>query len=54
MPWIMMFIMAPFAAGLLVYWITSNFLTIAQQAWLYSQHPVMKEPAPAIAAAKKK
>ena len=41
MPWIMMFIMAPFAAGLLVYWITSNFLTIAQQAWLYSKHPVM-------------
>ena len=41
MPWIMMFIMAPFAAGLLVYWITSNFLTIAQQAWLYSKHPAL-------------
>lgn len=48
MPWIMMFIMAPFAAGLLVYWITSNFLTIAQQAWLYRQYP-MDGPAPAIA-----
>lgn len=47
MPWIMMFIMAPFAAGLLIYWITSNFLTIAQQAWLYRQHPV--EPVPASA-----
>ncbi|KQX18174.1 membrane protein insertase YidC, partial [Sphingomonas sp. Root1294] len=34
MPWIMMFIMAPFAAGLLIYWITSNFLTIGQQMWL--------------------
>ena len=47
MPWIMMFIMAPFAAGLLIYWITSNFLTIAQQTWLYRQHPV--EPVPASA-----
>jgi YidC/Oxa1 family membrane protein insertase len=47
MPWIMMFIMAPFAAGLLIYWITSNFLTIAQQMWLYRQHPV--EPVPAAA-----
>ena len=42
MPWMMMFIMAPFAAGLLVYWITSNLLTIAQQAWLYSRHPALK------------
>ena len=25
------FVMAPFAAGLLIYWITSNILTIAQQ-----------------------
>ncbi|MES2497347.1 MAG: membrane protein insertase YidC [Pseudomonadota bacterium] len=47
MPWIMMFIMAPFAAGLLIYWVTSNFLTIAQQALLYRQHPV--EPVPASA-----
>ena len=29
-----MFVMAPFAAGLQVYWITSNLLTIAQQQWL--------------------
>jgi YidC/Oxa1 family membrane protein insertase len=42
MPWIMMFVMAPFAAGLLIYWITSNFLTIAQQAFLYSRHPQLK------------
>jgi YidC/Oxa1 family membrane protein insertase len=47
MPWLMMFIMAPFAAGLLLYWITSNFLTIAQQAWLYRQFPVMETPASA-------
>ncbi|MFM5917659.1 MAG: membrane protein insertase YidC, partial [Novosphingobium sp.] len=45
MPWIMMFVMAPFAAGLLIYWITSNFLTIAQQAYLYSKHPQLKAQA---------
>ena len=44
MPWMMMFIMAPFAAGLLVYWITSNIHTIAQQKWLYSRHPALREP----------
>ncbi len=42
MPWLMMFIMAPFAAGLLIYWITSNLLTIAQQKYLYARHPQMK------------
>jgi YidC/Oxa1 family membrane protein insertase len=44
MPWIMMFMMAPFAAGLQLYWIASNVLTIAQQKWLYSKHPALKEP----------
>ncbi|MET0240466.1 MAG: membrane protein insertase YidC [Sphingobium sp.] len=43
MPWMMMFVMAPFAAGLLLYWITSNVLTIAQQQWLYSRHPALKQ-----------
>ncbi len=42
MPWMMMFVMAPFAAGLLIYWITSNILTIAQQKFLYSRHPQLK------------
>ncbi|GAA0456898.1 MULTISPECIES: membrane protein insertase YidC [Sphingomonas] len=42
MPWVMMFIMAPFAVGLQVYWITSNLLTIAQQQLLYSRHPGLK------------
>jgi YidC/Oxa1 family membrane protein insertase len=42
MPWMMMFIMAPFAAGLLIYWITSNILTIAQQKYLYARHPQLK------------
>ena len=35
MPWLMMFIMAPFASGLQLYWVTSNVLTILQQWWLY-------------------
>ncbi|WP_374411068.1 membrane protein insertase YidC [Novosphingobium colocasiae] len=43
MPWFMMFVMAPFAAGLLIYWITSNILTIAQQKFLYSRHPQLRE-----------
>lgn len=43
MPWILVFIMAPFAAGLQLYWTVSNILTIAQQSWLYSRHPQMKE-----------
>jgi YidC/Oxa1 family membrane protein insertase len=47
MPWMMMFVMAPFAAGLLIYWCTSNILTIAQQWWLYRQHPVLRQPAAA-------
>ncbi len=45
MPWMMMFVMAPFAAGLLIYWITSNVLTIAQQKYLYSKHPQLREQA---------
>jgi YidC/Oxa1 family membrane protein insertase len=42
MPWVFMFIMAPFAAGLQLYWTVSNLLTIAQQKWLYSKHPGLK------------
>ncbi|RIA36733.1 protein translocase subunit yidC [Hephaestia caeni] len=45
MPWVLMFVMAPFAVGLQVYWITSNLLTIAQQQWLYSKHPALKQAA---------
>jgi len=44
MPWVMMFLMAPFAAGLQLYWVVNNVLTIAQQKLLYSRHPAMKEP----------
>jgi YidC/Oxa1 family membrane protein insertase len=42
MPWVLMFVMAPFAVGLQVYWITSNCLTILQQRMLYARHPGMK------------
>ena len=42
MPWILMFVMAPFAAGLLLYWVTSNILTLAQQKYLYSKHPQLR------------
>jgi YidC/Oxa1 family membrane protein insertase len=38
MPWILMFVMAPFAAGLQLYWVVSNLLTIGQQAWLYKRY----------------
>ena len=43
MPWVLMFAMAPFAAGLLLYWTTSNVLTIAQQKYLYAKHPQLKK-----------
>ena len=42
MPWMFMFIMAPFAAGLQLYWVVSNLLTIGQQKWLYSRDPSLK------------
>jgi YidC/Oxa1 family membrane protein insertase len=42
MPWVLMFVMAPYAVGLQLYWITSNCLAILQQQWLYSRHPELK------------
>ena len=45
MPWVLMFVMAPFAAGLLLYWITSNILTLSQQKYLYSKHPQLRAAA---------
>ena len=38
MPWVLMFVMAPFAAGLQLYWVTNNILTIAQQKWFYHRY----------------
>jgi YidC/Oxa1 family membrane protein insertase len=52
MPWFLMFIMAPFAAGLQLYWVVSNCLSIAQQKWLYSKHPILKQQAAKEAEAK--
>ena len=52
MPWVLMFVMAPFAAGLLLYWITSNILTLAQQKYLYSKHPQLRAQAEKAAADK--
>lgn len=45
MPWFLMFVMAGFASGLLIYWVTSNILTLAQQKYLYSKHPQLKAAA---------
>ncbi|MBL8648989.1 MAG: membrane protein insertase YidC [Sphingopyxis sp.] len=45
MPWMFMFIMAPFAAGLLLYWITNNCLSIAQQQWMYRKFPALRTAA---------
>ena len=39
MPWVFMFIMAPFAAGLQLYWATNNTLTILQQLWFKRNEP---------------
>jgi YidC/Oxa1 family membrane protein insertase len=44
LPWVLMFVMAPFAVGLQVYWITTNCVSILQQRLLYARHPGLKEP----------
>lgn len=45
MPWALMFVMAPFAAGLQLYWATNNIISIAQQKLLYARHPQLKAAA---------
>ena len=52
MPWMMMFFFAPLAAGLQLYYVVSNILTILQQRWLYSKHPAMQQPPAALKAVK--
>jgi YidC/Oxa1 family membrane protein insertase len=50
MPWVLMVVMAPFAAGLQLYWVVSNILSIGQQKWLYYRYEhamAGPEPAPA-------
>jgi YidC/Oxa1 family membrane protein insertase len=51
MPWVLMFVMAPFAAGLQIYWIANNLISILQQWWLIRQYPA-PAPAPSLAPAR--
>jgi YidC/Oxa1 family membrane protein insertase len=45
MPWIFMFIMAPFAAGLQLYWTINNLVSILQQWLMLRKYPMPAEPA---------
>ena len=54
MPWVLMFVMAPFAAGLQLYWVVNNILTIAQQKWLYYRYDHEMNPPTAEAVVAKK
>lgn len=40
MPWFLIVIMAPFAAGLQLYWMTGNIFTIIQQKLLYKRYGI--------------
>ncbi len=44
MPWMFMFIMAPFAAGLQLYWIVNNLISIAQQWYMIRKFPMPATP----------
>jgi YidC/Oxa1 family membrane protein insertase len=53
MPWMFMFIMAPFAAGLQLYWTVNNIVSIAQQGYMLRKFPMpATPPAEAIVEAK--
>ena len=54
MPWVLIFVMAPFAAGLQLYWVVSNILTIGQQKWLYHRYDAEMNPPAAEPAVVKK
>jgi YidC/Oxa1 family membrane protein insertase len=43
MPWLMMLFFAPLAAGLQLYYVANNVLTLAQQQWLYSRTAGLKD-----------
>ena len=50
MPWMMMLFFAPLAAGLQLYYVANNLLTLAQQQFLYRRTPGMRDdPVPASA-----
>ena len=44
MPWVLMFIMSSYAAGLVVYWITNNCLTMLQQYVMTRRTPAPATP----------
>ena len=43
MPWMMMLFFAPLAAGLQLYYVANNLLSLAQQQFLYARTPGLKE-----------
>ena len=50
MPWILVVIMAPFAAGFQVYWVTNNLISILQ-IWFLNRKMGINNPPPAAALA---
>ena len=44
MPWIFMFFMAPFAAGLQLYWTINNLVSIGQQLYMNRKYPAPATP----------
>ncbi|KAB7647412.1 membrane protein insertase YidC [Polymorphobacter fuscus] len=45
MPWVLMFVMAPFPAGLQLYWIVNNLVSIGQQWYMLRKYPMPATPA---------
>lgn len=50
MPWVFMFIMAPFAAGLQLYWTVNNLVSIGQQWYMLRKYPMPATPPAAVPA----
>ena len=44
MPWVLMFVMAPFPAGLQLYWIVNNIVSIGQQWYMLQKYPMPATP----------
>ena len=44
MPWVLMFIMAPFAAGFQVYWVTNNLISLLQISFLNRKLGISNAP----------
>ena len=44
MPWVLMFVMAPFPAGLQLYWIINNIVSIGQQWYMLQKYPLPATP----------